>query len=86
MYTSYDFPELNLVKPQRIAERTKKARIAGEQFANDSQTQWGKIKTASQGQITIIGAYYKEEEISKKPKEPYIQKARVVSTVVFFLG
>jgi len=43
MYTSYDFPELNLVKPQRIAERTKNARIAGEQFANDSQAQLFKI-------------------------------------------
>ncbi len=83
--TNYSFPELNSIKPQLIAESTKNARIAGEQFANDSQAKLGKIKTASQGQITIAGRYYYNEESSTKPKEPYIQKARVVSTIVFFL-
>jgi len=84
--TTYSFPELNSIKPQLIAESTKNARIAGEQFANDSQAKLGKIKTASQGQITIAGKYYYyEEEISEKPEEPYIQRARVVSTIVFFL-
>jgi len=85
IHADYEFPELNSVKPQLIAESTKNARIAGEQFANDSQAQLGKIKTASQGQITIAGQYYNEEEVSQKPKEPYLQKARVVSTIVFFL-
>ena len=86
--TDYSFPELNSIKPQLIAESTKNARIAGEQFANDSQATLGKIKTASQGQITIAGEYYYDEEVSEaseKAKEPYIQKARVVSTIVFFL-
>ena len=82
---NYFFPELNSIKPQLIAESTKNARIAGEQFANDSQAKLGKIKTASQGQITIAGTYYYDEEAGEKPKEPYIQKARVVSTIVFFL-
>lgn len=85
----YVFPELNSIKPQLIAESTKNARISGEQFANDSQAQLGKIKTASQGQITIAGRYYYNEdgseEITDKPSEPYIQRARVVSTIVFFL-
>lgn len=81
----YIFPELNSIKPQLIAESTKNARIAGEQFANDSQAKLGKIKTASQGQITIAGQYYYNEEASEKPKEPFIQRARVVSTIVFFL-
>jgi hypothetical protein len=85
IYTNYIFPELNDIKPQLIAESTKNARIAGEQFANDSQAKLGKIKTASQGQITIAGRYYYGEESSDIPKEPYIQKARVVSTIVFFL-
>jgi len=83
--TNYTFPDLNSIKPQLIAESTKNARVAGEQFANDSQAKLGKIKTASQGQITIAGKYYYDEENSDKPKEPYIQKARVVSTIVFFL-
>lgn len=84
--TAYVFPDLNSIKPQLIAESTKNARVAGEQFANDSQAELGKIKTASQGQITIAGRYYYEEEASSEPpKEAYIQKARVVSTIVFFL-
>ncbi len=86
--TTYIFPELNSIKPKLIAESTKNARVAGEQFANDSQAKLGKIKTASQGQITIAGEYYYDEEggtNNEKPKEPYIQKARVVSTIVFFL-
>jgi len=83
--TDYSFPDLNSIKPQLIAESTKNARIAGEQFANDSQAKLGKIKTASQGQITIAGKYYYDEETIEKPKEPFIQKARVVSTIVFFL-
>ncbi len=84
--SDYKFPELNTIKPQLIAESTKNARIAGEQFANDSQAKLGKIKTASQGQITLAGRYYYyDEESSSVPEEPYLQKARVVSTIVFFL-
>jgi len=85
--TNYVFPELNSIKPQLIAESTKNARTAGEQFANDSNAKLGKIKTASQGQITIVGQYYyySEDSDSKAPADPYIQKARVVSTIVFFL-
>ncbi|HHT02691.1 MAG TPA: SIMPL domain-containing protein [Bacteroidales bacterium] len=82
----YKFPELNSIKPALIAESTKNARLSGEQFANDSKSKLGKIKTASQGQISIVGTYYyDEEQASSAPKEPYLQKARVVSTIVFFL-
>ena len=86
--TNYYFPELNTIKPRLIAASTKNARVAGEQFANDSQAKLGKIKTASQGQITIAGEYYYGEEgseSSSKPEEPFLQKCRVVSTIVFFL-
>ncbi len=86
--TDYSFPELNSIKPKLIAESTKNARVAGEQFANDSQATLGKIKTASQGQITIAGKYQYDAETgaeTQKATEPYIQKARVVSTIVFFL-
>jgi hypothetical protein len=86
--TDYVFPELNSIKPKLIAESTKNARIAGEQFANDSQASLGKIKTASQGQITLANSYSSGEEgvaTTQAPTEPYIQRARVVSTIVFFL-
>ena len=68
-----------------IAESTKNARLAGDQFANDSQAKLGKIKTASQGQISIIGQNSYEVQANERPNVPYIQKARVVSTIVFFL-
>jgi hypothetical protein len=84
--TNYEFPELNSVKPQLIAESTVNARIAGEQFANDSKAKLGKIKTASQGPISIAGAYsYDDDASGNAPTAPYIQRARVVSTIVFFL-
>lgn len=85
---NYTFPELNLVKPKLIAESTKNARIAGEQFAIDSKSNLGKIKTASQGQISIVGVNTYEDDANvnnSSPTEAYIQKVRVVSTIVFFL-
>ena len=82
---NYTFPELNEIKPELIAESTKNARLAGEQFAKDSQSKLGKIKTASQGQISIAGRYYDEEAITTAPEEPYYEKVRVVSSIVFFL-
>ena len=82
----YTFPDLNTIKPELIAESTQNARITGEQFATDSKSKLGKIKTASQGQISIVGRrYYYDEEDSNAPQEPYLQKARVISTIVFFL-
>ncbi|MCL2596992.1 MAG: SIMPL domain-containing protein [Paludibacter sp.] len=83
--TSYNFPELNDIKPALIAESTKNARTAGEQFAKDSQSRLGKIKTASQGQITLANRYYDDEDTASTPSEPFIEKARVVSSIVFFL-
>ena len=79
--TDYTYPELNSIKPQLIAESTKNARIAGQQFANDSQAKLGKIKTASQGQISLSERYLHDERGGKQK----IQKARVVSEIVFFL-
>jgi hypothetical protein len=83
---NYNFPELNDIKPALIAESTKNARTAGEQFAKDSQSRLGKIKTASQGQISLAGRYYDDDDDRySSASAPYIQKARVVSTIVFFL-
>jgi len=40
--------QLNEVKPGMIEAATKNARIASDQFARDSQTTLGKLRTASQ--------------------------------------
>ena len=88
VFLNYNFPELNDFKSELIAESTKNARTSGEQFANDSKSKLGKIKTASQGQISIVGKYYYNDEdggSTNVPEKPYYQKVRVVSTIVFFL-
>ena len=51
--TVYEFTGLNQIKPEMIAEATKNAREAANKFAEDSQSELGKIKTASQGQFSI---------------------------------
>ncbi|MDR1680046.1 MAG: SIMPL domain-containing protein [Prevotellaceae bacterium] len=72
IFTDYRFDELNSIKPELIAESTRNAREAGEQFAKDSKSKLGKIKTASQGQIDL--RYNR-----------HTQTARVISNIVFYL-
>ena len=50
---SYTFTGLNALKPEMIAEATKNARRSAEQFAHDSGTDVGRIKTASQGYFSV---------------------------------
>lgn len=75
--TTYEFTGLNEVKPEMIAEATKNAREAARKFADDSESELGKIKTASQGQFSIE---------DRDQYTPYIKKIRVVSTIVYFLN
>lgn len=72
----YEFTGLNGIKPEMIAEATKNARAAAEQFAHDSGSKVGKIKSASQGLFTIDDAAAGLEE--KKT-------VRVVTTVEYIL-
>ena len=74
--TTYEYTELNTIKPGMIADATKNARQAAEKFAEDSQSKLGKIKTASQGQFSIE---------DRDQYTPYIKNVRVVSTIVYFL-
>ena len=73
---TYDYTELNNVKPEMIAEATRNARAAADKFAADSDSDLGKIKTASQGQFSI-------EDTSSST--PFMKNVRVVSTIVFYL-
>lgn len=75
-YINYEYRALNTIKPAMIAEATKNARVAAEQFANDSGSKVGKMKTASQGQFSI-------DDTSSST--PYTKNVRVVSTIVFYL-
>ncbi len=75
-YINYQFTGLNTIKPEMIAEATRNARAAADQFAADSESRVGKIKTASQGQFSIDDS---------DSSTPYIKKVRVVSTIVYYL-
>lgn len=75
-YINYEFRALNSIKPDMIAEATRNAREAAQQFAKDSDSKVGKMKTASQGQFTI-------EDTSAST--PYTKNVRVVSSIVFYL-
>ncbi|MDE6283220.1 MAG: SIMPL domain-containing protein [Muribaculaceae bacterium] len=75
-YINYEFRALNDIKPDMIAEATRNAREAAQQFAKDSDSKVGKMKTATQGQFSI-------EDTSSST--PYTKNIRVVSTIVFYL-
>lgn len=48
------FEDLNSVKPGMIEEATKNARVAGKQFARDSNTKLGRLLNASQGWFQVV--------------------------------
>ncbi len=75
--TTYEYTDLNSIKPEMIAEATKNAREAANKFAEDSGSKLGKIKTASQGQFSIE---------DRDQYTPYIKKVRVVSSIVYYLN
>ncbi|AMO72490.1 SIMPL domain-containing protein [Sphingorhabdus sp. M41] len=80
---SYTFTKLDEIKPAMVAEATKDARKSAEQFAEDSGTDVGGIKSATQGYFSIdsrdgdAGGYGVTDT-------PY-KKVRVVTTVNFYL-
>lgn len=73
---SYEFTKLNDIKPEMIAEATKNARLAAEQFARDSNSNVGKIKQATQGLFSI-------EDLAPGLEEK--KNVRVVTTVQYLL-
>ena len=74
--TQYLFKGLEKVKPMMIQEATENAREAANKFAEDSQSTLGKIRRATQGQLTIE---------DRDPNTPHIKRLRVVTTVEFYL-
>lgn len=73
---NYTYTDLNKIKPEMIVEATKNAREAAEQFAKDSESVLGKIKTATQG-------YFSIEDTD--PSTPYVKNIRVVTNVTYYL-
>ena len=79
---TYSFTRLNDIKPDMIAEATKNAREAAQQFARDSGARVGDIRNATQGLFSISG---RDGDGGVGSETPY-QKVRVVTTVEFRLG
>ncbi len=75
-YANYEYHGLNDIKPSMIAESLKNARSAADEFAKNSGSEIGKMRTASQG-------YFDVEDLDENT--PQIKKVRVVTTVEYYL-
>lgn len=74
--TTYEYTDLNSVKPEMIAEATANARQAADKFAEDSHSKLGRIQTASQGQFSIS---------DRDQYTPNIKTIRVVTYITYYL-
>ncbi len=70
------FDGVSEVKPAMIEEATANARAAAEKFAQDSKSQVGRIRRATQGTLEIR---------DRDAASPELKILRVVTTVDFFL-
>ena len=75
-YASYEYNGLNEIKPAMIAESLKNARSAADEFAKNSGSEIGKMRTAYQG-------YFEVDDLDENT--PQIKKVRVVTTVEYYL-
>lgn len=78
----YAFTKLNDFKPEMIAEATKSARESAEQFALDSNSVIGKIKTANQGLFQILG---RDKAINFSEYSQREKTLRVVVSLDYYL-
>ncbi len=73
---SFVFTGLESIKPEMIADATRDARAAADQFARDAEASVGSIRRASQG-------YFSIEDVD--PFTPEIKRVRVVTSVDYIL-
>ena len=81
----YSFTRLNTVKPEMIHESTLDARRGAEQFANDSGSSVGGIRSATQGYFSIGARDGDVSEEGGGGHDSPFQKVRVVTTIDFYL-
>lgn len=81
----FSFTKLNELKPDMLAEATKNARKAAEQFAADAGSQVGSIRQANQGVFSIAP----RDDIGGNDgtciPDDVNKKVRVVTTVDYYL-
>ncbi len=86
---SYEYTQLDTIKPEMIGEATKDARRAAEKFADDSGSDVGGIRSATQGYFSVSARdeaggddeYGGSSSTASTPD----QKVRVVTTIVYYL-
>ena len=73
---SFEFSDINSVKPAMLAEAIKNAKDTASQFAKESDSRLGSVARGNQGVFDIS---------DKDPGSPEYKKIRVVSTLRFLL-
>lgn len=73
---SFEFSDINSIKPEMLAEAIKNARSSAEQFAKESGAGLGEVSRGNQGVFDIT---------DKDPGSPEYKKVRVVSSLRFLL-
>lgn len=79
-YINYGYTKLNDIKSDILDEATANAKKTAESFAAKSNNKLGKIKSASQGQITINDAGVDNESNLSINKS-----VRIVTSITYFL-
>ncbi len=79
---TFIFTGLNKLKPQMIAEATARARESAEQFAKDSHSDIGGIRSASQGVFEILP---RDQAQGISEASQIVKTVRVVSTIDYSL-
>ena len=79
---AYLFTGLNGIKPMMLKEATQNARQAADEFALNSGSKVGKIRSANQGVFSIMA---REDIPDQSESEQINKKVRVVSTIEYYL-
>ncbi|MBR6411882.1 MAG: SIMPL domain-containing protein [Alphaproteobacteria bacterium] len=80
---SYLFTGINAIKPAMLKKATQNARKAADEFAKNSQSKVGDIRSANQGVFSILP---REDIPDQSEREQINKKVRVVSTVEYYLN
>jgi uncharacterized protein len=75
-YISFEFSDLNSIKPEMLSEAIKNAKDTAVNFANNSGSSVGSVSRGNQGVFDIT---------DKDPGSPEYKKIRLVSTLRFLL-
>jgi len=73
---SFEFSDINSIKPEMLAESIKNAKDTAEQIAKESGTTLGNLHRGNQGVFSIT---------DKDPGSPEYKKIRLVSTLSFLI-